>query len=538
MQRTICFKLRANNHDRHRIGVAMARWSAGMNEALDRARADQQSLLRCLLLWTSKDGKRQKLVVDKKRLRLLVRQYCAGASQDLHSSVAASRLVALEATLSSWLGQYSLWVKEKRQAVKPAFPAYPNSGSVQQTRARWPLLLEEGRDRVMRVPEEDQWRAALTREARDRRLPLYFGAASSGSPVGTVPFQMAHCGIVRRADRRYFALLTLWGQQDPLGEPFQRARNRVERGPNVNVRTPDSELRAAPKATSSMVIPLEYGSGPGARTKRWERVAFGRGEGKPQSAQLVERNGEYYLHVSFEYPDRPRRPLSGAVLSVRRGITTLIAAAVVAPDGTVGQAVAVDGRDLQRRITEIRKYRALKQEKGQTTKGDRKASRITEHVLYSAGHQLIDLACRHGAEIVLLSDPTARVPQPFLGYKHFHQLYEILLQLAEEAGLPPPREREIYGSPAVCTQCGWAPGDAAGADPVEGDREEPRCPRCQAPRSAEFQKPVLLGLDTLRFRAYPTGVEETNGTNGAGPGKKAGTRPTLGAFIRLLRGVA
>src|SRR5262249_10440951 len=128
--------------------------------------------------------------------------------------------------------------------------------------------------------------------------------------------------------------------------------------------------------------------------------------------------------------------------------------------------------------------------------GDHRAARIAEHHLYSAGHQIVDLACRHGAEIVLLKDAGARKPQRFLAYRHFHRLAQILTQPAAEAGLPAPVERPVYGSPRTCMICGFRPGD-----PVRHlDATPEECPGCRTPRDPEWHLALLLAHDTLRLR--------------------------------------
>jgi len=513
--RTACFKLRVHPHDRRRLATALARWSAGMGEALDRARADQRALLRTLRPRGAGrsappgDGmgsdRPARFEVDSRALHARVLGYCRGLPRDLHSALAMALIVAVEGLLGSWLALYAEWLTSGKPAGrKPGFPTVA-AGTARGARERWEAALDASRTVLTRA-EEDRWRAAVTREARERRMPLYFGAAQSGVRPG----HLAHCGLIRRADRKWFAALTLWPKGDPLGETPRRAGNRANRGPLANVRSREEYLPG--RATSTMLVPIEMGTGPGRRRKRWERLFPGRGT--PKSALLVERDGEYYLHVEFEYPRREPRPTSGAVLALLRGVHTLVAGVLLDARGRRLATTAIDGRDLMRTISALTRLRAIRQRKGRSLAGDRRAARVAEHVLYSAGHQIIDLACRHGAEIVLLEDPGRRRPTPLLRYKHFSRLAEILVQLTEEAGLPPARVRRIYGPSLTCTACGWAPGEPVRVE----EAPAPACPGCGRDRELPFHAAELLALDTLRLR---TGRKET--------------RPTLPNYVKSVR---
>jgi hypothetical protein len=490
---TAVFKLRVNNKDRARLRDAMARWHAYYEEAMAQARADERTLLRCLKMWTGKTGK-SRLVVDGARLHQLVLAWVPRMSL-LHSSCRMSMVVAVEESLKSYLGLYALWINEQRVNPKPAFPTVL-PGTPKAARARWEQALGRAAS-VTTLAEEDAWRVEVTRTARGRLLPLYFGAATSGIDA------QAHCGLLRREDGKYLALLTLFPSGDPLGEPVTRARNRLDRGAVANVRA-EKEFRPTERARASLLCPLALGRG-------HEHLFFSRAA--PKSAELVEKEDGLYLHVAFEYPDVPARQLTGCVLAIRRGIGTLASAVVLGPDGAEVVRQEFSGRALASLITAIREVRKKKQEQGQVLAGDRRASRAAEHHLYSLGHQVIDLACQTGAEIVLLEDPGSRKPTPFLQWKHFSRLADILGQLAVEAGLPPPRVRKIYGSWKTCAACGWAPGDPVKIETGAGDT----CPGCGAQRDPTCHLATLLALDSLRLR------------------DRTGEKEKLGAYIRRLR---
>jgi hypothetical protein len=479
MYLTATLKLRANDHDRRRLRIALSRWSAAIEEALDRARSRQRDLLRCIRIWRSPGGSREQLVVDSKQLEKVVEECVRATCPRLHSSVPRSMFAALERCLAAWLGQYIIWIESERSAPKPGFPVLPPA-TAGAAEARHALALEASRS-VITLSEEASWRAEVLRSARSRLLPMSFRAVIGGGEHGLI-----YCGLLRRDDGRYYALLTLWPQRDPLGEPVRRARNRQQTGVVRNVR---STLPFGPtdRARSTMIIPLQMGRG-------HQRVFFTRAT--PKTAELVRKGEEFYLHVAFEFPDQGGRPLSGNVLAIRRGVGTLVSVVMIDPHGTVLHREAISGRELVRLVTAIGRVRAIRQRKGQPLAGDRRASRVAEHHLYSAGHQIIDLACRYGAAIVILRDSRARKPQRFLRWKHFRRLTEILTQLAAEAGLPAPEERPVYGSWSTCVTCGWCPGMRVRHENIGPEQ----CPGCATVRDPEYHLAQLLALDALRLR--------------------------------------
>lgn len=498
-------RLRPNSHQRRLIAVALRRWHNAVFIAAERARNEQRALLRCI-----ERGQNDSMRINGKALHTLAVQYCRRIDHHLHSSASASLVVEVEAMLGSWLALRAEWMKGGRKTPEPSFPRVCPLDR-RRSKERWNAVL----DRALTVQgrrNRERWQADLTREARDRGLPMAFGATTSGGPNG-----MAHCGILRRRDRRLFALLTLWPVGDALGAPVERAPNRVDSGDIANVRSED--LPFDPKrARSSILVPIQCGRG-------HRRLFLGRAI--PKSAKLCRREeGGCFLNIAFEFKDADPKPMSGAVLALQRGIRHLIDWIAVDTEGRVLESGSIDGRDLYRVTGRILMNRAVRQQKGRITRGDRRAAAVAEHHLYSAGHQIIDIACRLGAEIVTLEDPYRRRPTPILGWKHFHRLSEILGQLTMEAGLPPARERAIFGSWKVCPFCGYVPeknGDdddqrrrrwsrkrrvkaphaspngTKGTSPDDVPEPQSGCPNCGR-EDPDLHRSRLLAWDTLRCR--------------------------------------
>ena len=224
-------KLRVGNHDRARLKTALSRWHHYFDASMAAARSRQGELLKCLTLWTPKlkEGQvapgKSRLVIDGKKIHALVLEVVP-VMPTLHSSCRMSMVVMIEDQLKSWLGLYAEWVNGGRKTPKPGFPevapATPAAGLADWARAlKWSFSEPE---EWYSLRKEDLWRAEVLRAAKGALLPLYFGSTASGV------VSQAHCGILKRDDGRWFALLTVFPGGDALGEPVVRAANRLNRG--------------------------------------------------------------------------------------------------------------------------------------------------------------------------------------------------------------------------------------------------------------------------------------------------------------------
>lgn len=473
MHLTAILKLRADKHDRALMQKALSRWHDAYATALSRARARTARLLRLIEVDRGTRARVNGKALHAEILSLAPRP--AG----LHSSAHMSLVVALEESLGSWLALHAEWLNGGKKTPKPRFPTAP-AGSTRLALLRHEKALDQARA-VATLAEENRWRADVTRTARQKILPMYFGAMTSGVAG------QAHAGLIERDDGRRFALLTLWPAGDTSGEAVRRARNRTDRGDLLN-RRGETAFDPTPRARASIMVPIEHARG-------HEQLFFARAVAK--SAELVSREDAFYLHVAYDYPPVVPRPRSGAVVAVCRGVTTLLVAVAFDEQGRHQETLAVDGGDLVRLITAIRRARRVRQEKGHLLAGDRRQARVAEHHLYSAAHQVIALACRHDARLVLMEDRRGRAPNPLLAYRHFSQLQTLLAYLAPEARLPAPEARAIYGSWRTCLACAWRPGDTVKREPLT----EGNCPGCgAAPLPQEERLARLLALDTLRLR--------------------------------------
>lgn len=498
MHLVACYQLRANDHDRALLATAQARWHAAFSAALDLARADWERrrgkatprpagaparhLRECLVVWTSRDGKTTRIVVNSRDANLLAKQWARQAPLDLHSSFRANLEMALNATLASWLGLRAAWLNSDRSAPAPGFPTLP-PGSLRLATARWETALDATAFHLT-GEEEDYWRAEVTRAARLKRLPISYYSAGAGYNTS------GHCGLIQRSDGRLFALLYLWPKGDARGDTPQRARNRQQRGPLATLReAEDGGQPFRPGGKATVLVPLEFHRG---HESLFHRRAV------PKSAELVARDGCYYLHVAFQFPDHPGRELvAGRVLAVARGIDQLLTWWCQDADGTPRGCGILDGGELARLVRYRILVRAARQARGKVLRGDRRQARVVEHHCCSAGRHLRDVACRLRPErIILLDESDAQARRTgLLPWRHYTEIVERLGLYFSEAGLPDPEERKLYGSFATCPHCGAVPAD----------RKAGTCPGCGRERD-EFRAAHLLAWDTLRLAQAGAGT--------------------------------
>ena len=256
------------------------------------------------------------------------------------------------------------------------------------------------------------------------------------------------------------------------------------------IRNPRGETAFTPteRARASLLIPIEC-------DRRTERLYLERGT--PKSAHLVRKGEEFFLHFASEVEEAPAANHNGSVLALQRGITTLVSAVVLDRDGKQVASHECSDKGLAALVTTIGNQRAVKQQQGRLTTGDRRLSRITTEHLHLIAHELVEVARTHEVQqIVVLADSYARRPQRFLAYKHWSELQAVLSRCCALAGVPAPALRKIYGKSATCPAC----GELVPKGPLPSERRQipPSC-TCGRQRTPD-QSAILLGLDTLRFR--------------------------------------
>lgn len=231
------------------------------------------------------------------------------------------------------------------------------------------------------------------------------------------------------------------------------------------------ELQSFGTGKRSVLVPLEMG-GFHEEALRFTQTAYlGQRYGdiasaKPVSARLVKKEESYQLHVSFRFP-KPERIKTETLFGVDRGINCLAAGFIVSKDGKeIIEEFIASGKEL--RDLQIARENILKkkQERGKTTKGERKRGRIADQHIHICANQIVEVALQHKAQIVMedLSNFATRKKREkfqrrsnfnhLLGRRQYQKLQDLVNMKLELVGLPPVRTVSASFTSQTCTNCG------------------------------------------------------------------------------------
>jgi IS605 OrfB family transposase len=213
------------------------------------------------------------------------------------------------------------------------------------------------------------------------------------------------------------------------------------------------------------------------------------GKGTPRCAHLCRREGEYFLHVSFEFEIKAMaRGEEQAYLGIDRGVTKQAAFALVDLEGHVLHVGSL-GRELRNLQITLGRYRQASQKAGRRVRSLDWQRRHQEEMLHQIANALVERA-RENRALVVVEDLDLQTGGRFVRsqYAKFEGILDYKLRLA---GLLPPRE--VFGaySSQICCQCGE---DGQRGDP---DREHFRCPACGAESDADENAAVNIARRAL-----------------------------------------
>lgn len=269
---------------------------------------------------------------------------------------------------------------------------------------------------------------------------------------------------------------------------------------------------------------------------------------EPVSAKLVRRQTSggqagtkvwYQLHVAFALPKEALdaaampdglRPEQRPILGINRGLLNLYAAVLLTADGREETATfAASGAELLARQAALEKARVRRQQQGKERRHnsarDRRQSRIASHEINVCANQIVEVARRARAQVVLedlsgfasgAAMRDTRVPAPraraaalrtFLGRRQFEALHTAIDQRLALVGLPPARVISAAYISQTCTRCGaretrsYAERQAAAQQ--SGETFDPRtfiCPRCGNRRDVDTLAAVNVGRKFVWLR--------------------------------------
>jgi hypothetical protein len=322
---------------------------------------------------------------------------------------------------------------------------------------------------------------------------------------------------------------TFYARLDVVGSASRHARPITARGRYLDIKSGLTYVRQADAAdcagaesfgrsTRAVLVPLEMGRWHETRL-RFTSVAFLPQRGTdtthpaaavPVAGKLVRRRvpqrgrrdgaGDaavrYELHVTFEVPvPATDRRASGTeearpLLAINRGIYQLASLVVTSPDArAVVAQQAASGVALRAVQEALERRRAQEQQRGVAPRArDRRQSRIAEHHVCALANEVVELARRHGAQVVM-EDMTnfasghairqvSAVPRTrqtarraMLNRRQFERVREAIDQRLELVGLPAVRVVSAAYISQTCLACGHRA--------VENrDPERPRQFRC------------------------------------------------------------
>ncbi|MBM3947622.1 MAG: hypothetical protein FJ315_09560, partial [SAR202 cluster bacterium] len=437
MHLTAVYKLRIGNRDRANLRVATQRQHDYAQRAFQILYKQRSRLIE--MVTVSKPATETSAAVlklDKKRIHDAVVQAMRTARDarpnGLHSSFHSSLIVYIEGNVTSWLQLRLDWMKGGRKGPAPGFPHLPPSTTRSGMR-RWERALDDVNS-VMDARQFNDWSAEVQRAARCKPIPLTFGTMTFFDQG-----REHYAGLLGREDGKLFLALALWPKGDRRGMATERARNRTQKGEVRNVRAlPGQDLfLSASSRKSSIIVPLEF--------HRGHKTLFHK-RALPRTATVYRKGTDWYASVAYEFEDHELIPVSGNVLAVVRGLGSLLRWVCVSPTGHILERGDLSGKDLARLIEDRLAWEKRRQEAGAVLRGNKRRSRCAAHHVYSASHQIRDIACKHSAQVVLYDDRKPRftgdhwrpiVPkQPkggrpphrlkFMPWRHFHRIESVL----------------------------------------------------------------------------------------------------------------
>ena len=327
-------------------------------------------------------------------------------------------------------GQISSYIelREEQEA-----PSTPTAARLNATQANYEARLRRVADAAT-LDEENEARDALMAEARAGLLrPILFlkNRKQDGYLILCSPEKGAYY---------------VWLNLHPQGSRFA---TKVAIDNLVDVRT--GEIMSFPSKTGAL-FPIKFG-----RDFQLEEFLA---KGRPQSAKLLERNGEFEVHVTFEYEAVKVQPK--CFLGVDRGIYNLASLSVIEENGTVKEQRNIDGRWL-RHVQQVEERRQRRtQQRGRRYKS-RSRLAMADEAVHTAANAIVEAARNHGAQVVLehLGQMTSRGRKRgrsnfnrVLNRSQYQKLQKVLEYKLPLAGLPVARTVSAAYTSQTCPICG------------------------------------------------------------------------------------
>lgn len=214
------------------------------------------------------------------------------------------------------------------------------------------------------------------------------------------------------------------------------------------------------------------------------------GKGAPKCAHLCKREGEYFLHVSFEFKcEVMERGEQQAYIGIDRGVIKQAAFALVDLQGKVLETGTL-GREHRELQIALGMERQKAQRAGKRVRIGEWQRRHQEELLHLVAHSIVELASANKA-MVVMEDLNIQNAGRFVR-SQYAKLEKILEYKLTEAGLLPPKEVFAANSSKICSKCG-----------IEGirERENFTCPECKIELDADENGAVNIARRAMYKKA-------------------------------------
>ncbi len=231
-----------------------------------------------------------------------------------------------------------------------------------------------------------------------------------------------------------------------------------------------------PRGATRLHVPLAFGE--------WHKDFFEKG--KPRAAFLVNRDGEYYIHVAFEF--QVTIGATETLLGIDRGVLKRVAFAVLTSQGTL-LALSSGGRDVRQLQIERGKTVQDRQSKGRSISRRHYKQKAIDQRIHILANEIVKLAAEQKSQVVM-EDLDIQTGGKFTR-SDFAKLGHFLSYKLPLAGLPPPRTVFAAYSSVICSRCG-----ADGTRDAD-NREVFRCPACGTIMDADENAAVNIARRIL-----------------------------------------
>jgi len=311
-------------------------------------------------------------------------------------------------------------------------------------------------------------------------VPLYFGRSDGATQKRSGAARNRNFSLLTTAKQdKLLAALWLLPGRHKLCKPLDATQGNLVKLDTGEVFTSNS--------TTAILVPLELGR------NEWQYEKFIKpameGRAKVKTAYLVRKDGEYYLHVAFEFPCEPEYEPE-AYLGIDRGVFFSMAYAVVDAGGAI---VLMDHEEDGFRDSCVRTSKHVQemQHKGQVPTVKDYSVKQREAIIHRLVNGIIDIAQEHRAMIVT-EDLDIQIRGKF--YKSaWKKMYDILEYKCRLAGVPLWKGGiwAAYSS-QLCIYCGERNTNR------KRDGSPFKCPYC----GAEYHSDEGAGVNIARRALY------------------------------------